>query len=167
MAYEIIQTAQECGDTSIAGPGGKYDMARILAAMPVSPASVPADVFLSYSHKDGGAVEALYDELKRRRFTVWYDEGLIAGQPYRNELRRRIETAKAVVVLWTANSVTSEWVSEEAALAAKHNKLVCLREPGLDSSKVPLPFGARHMAELNDTPALLKALAALGANPGT
>ena len=94
MAYEIIETAQENGLTMIPGPGGMYDMSRILAAMPVSPETLPADVFLSYSHKDGAAIEALYDELTAKGYTVWYDEGLIAGQPFRNELRRRIDTAR-------------------------------------------------------------------------
>ena len=131
MAYEIIQTAQENGLTSIPGPGGMYDMSRILAAMPVSPDKQLTDVFLSYSHKDGDAVEALYDELKSKGFSVWYDEGLLAGQPYRNELRRRIDTAKAVAVLWTENSVGSKWVVAEATLAAQHKKLICLRGPKL------------------------------------
>jgi hypothetical protein len=34
-----------------------------------------------------------------RHISVWYDRALIAGQPYRDVLRQRIETVKAVVVL--------------------------------------------------------------------
>ncbi len=85
-------------------------------------------MFLSYSSKDGDAIESLFGELQGRRISVWYDAGLIAGQPYRDVLRQRIETAKAVVVLWTENSIGSKWVRAEASLAEQHGKLICLRD---------------------------------------
>ena len=64
----------------------------------------------------------LDSELDGKRFSVWYDRGLIAGQPYRDVLQKRIETVKAVVVLWTENSIGSKWVRAEADLADKHKK---------------------------------------------
>ena len=67
---------------------------------------------------------AFSDELEGKRISVWYDQGLIAGQPYRDVLRQRIETVKAVVVLWTENAIGSKWVTAEAALADRENKLI-------------------------------------------
>ncbi len=107
-----------------------------------------AEVFLSYSSKDGEAAKALFSELKRKRISVWYDAGLAAGQAFRDELRRRIEAAKAVVVLWTENSIGSKWVCSEASLADSHGKLVCLRDPELDPNRAPPPFAEVHMAKL-------------------
>ena len=124
-----------------------------------------AEVFLSYSSKDGEAAKALFSELKRKRISVWYDAGLAAGQAFRDELRRRIEAAKAVVVLWTENSIGSKWVCSEASLADSHGKLVCLHDPKLDPNCAPLPFAEVHMTKLGDMPNLLKALALKGAKP--
>jgi hypothetical protein len=166
MPYEIIQTAQRSGLPSIAGPDGIYAMDRILAAMPVPSNLRQADVFLSYSSKDGAQIQSLADELEGKHITVWYDRGLIAGQPYRDVLRQRIETVKAVVVLWTENSVSSKWVMAEANLADQHNKLICLRDPKLEPTRIPMPFAANeHIAEFGKIPELLGALALKGAKP--
>ena len=165
MAYEIIQTAQRCGDATVLGPGGRYDTRKILAAMPVSP-HAQADVFLSYSSKDGAQIEKLAAELRGKHISVWYDAGLIAGQPFREVLRERIERVKAVVVLWTENSIGSKWVRWEADLADRHDKLICLRDPGLDPKRIPPPFAANHhIVEAGKLDALRDALALKGAKP--
>jgi hypothetical protein len=96
------------------GPDGIYAMDRVLAAMPVRSDLRQADIFLSYSSKDGAQIQSLAEQLEGKPISVWYDQGLIAGQPYRDVLRQRIETVKAVVVFWTENSITSKWVIAEA-----------------------------------------------------
>ena len=105
-------------------------------------------------------------ELEGKRISVWYDRGLIAGQPYRDVLRQRIETVKAVVVFWTENSISSKWVMAEADLANQRNKLICLRDPKLESRHIPLPFNSNnHIVEFGKLPELLEALALMGAKP--
>jgi hypothetical protein len=166
MPYEIILTAQRSGLPSIAGPDGIYAMDRISAAMPVRSDLRQADVFLSYSSKDGAQIQNLADQLEGKPISVWYDQGLIAGQPYRDVLRQRIETVKAVVVFWTENSITSKWVKAEADLADQRNKLICLRDPTLDPTRIPMPFAANeHIVEFGKMPELLEALALMGAKP--
>jgi signal recognition particle receptor subunit beta len=165
MPYAIIRTAQRSNLPSIAGPDGIYAMDRILAAMPVRSDLRQADVFLSYSSKDGAQIQSLADELEGRHISIWYDRGLIGGQPYRDVLRHRIEAVKAVVVLWTENSIRSRWVRAEADLADRHNKLICLRDPTLDPAGIPMPFGANHqIVEFGKMPALVEALTLKGAN---
>jgi hypothetical protein len=167
MPYEIIQTAQRSDLPSIAGPDGIYAMDRILAAMPVPRNLRQADVFLSYSSKDGDQIQSLADKLEGKHISIWYDRGLIAGQPYRDVLRQRIDTVKAVVVLWTKSSVSSKWVVAEANLADQHNKLICLRDPKLEPTRIPLPFAANeHIVEFGKLPELLEALALKDAKPG-
>jgi hypothetical protein len=166
ISYEIIQTAQRSGLPSIVGPDGIYAMDRILAAMPVSPNLRQADVFLSYSSKDGAQIQSLADELEGKHISVWYDQGLIGGQPYRDVLRQRIESVRAVVVFWTENSIPSKWVKAEADLADQANKLICLRDPKLKPKRIPMPFAANeHIVEFGKMPELLEALALKGANP--
>jgi hypothetical protein len=166
MPYRIVQTAQRSGDATIIGPGGRYAMRAILAAMPVSPHAQQADVFLSYSSKDGAQIEKLAAELRSKHISVWYDAGLIAGQAFREVLRERIESVKAVVVLWTENSIGSKWVRWEADLADQHGKLICLHDPGLDPKRIPPPFAANHrIEEAGKLDALMEALALNGAKP--
>jgi GTPase SAR1 family protein len=166
MPYEIIQTAHRSGLPSIAGPDGIYEMDRVLAAMPVRSDLRQADVFLSYSINDGALIQSLADELEGRHIPVWYDRGLMAGLPWRDALRQRIETVKVVVVLWTENALRSKWVIAEAQLADQQNKLICLRDPKLDPKRVPMPFGANHqIVEFGKMPELLEVLALTGVKP--
>ncbi|MGO9171385.1 MAG: toll/interleukin-1 receptor domain-containing protein [Rhodomicrobium sp.] len=122
-------------------------------------------MFLSYSSKDGAQIEDLAAKLEEQRVSVWYDAGLIAGQPYRDMLQQRIATTKAVVVLWTENSIRSKWVRAEAELADSHDKLICLRDPKLDAKRIPMPFAEAHMIEPGELPELMEALALKGAKP--
>jgi hypothetical protein len=134
--------------------------------MPVRSDLRHADVFLSYSNKDGAQIQDIADELEGRQLSVWYDQGLIAGQPYREVLRQRIENVKAVVVLWTENSIRSKWVKAEADLADRQNKLICLRDPALEATRIPMPFAANeHIVEFGKLPELLEALVLKGAKP--
>ena len=143
MSYGSIFGAYKRKRVTIDGPDGKeYVLQRVLAAAPVRPELRQADVFLSYSSKDGTQIEKLDSELTGKHYSVWFDRGLIAGQPYRDVLQARIETVKAVVVLWTENSIGSRWVLAEADLADNYNKLICLRDPKLDAKRIPLPFAS-------------------------
>jgi hypothetical protein len=38
-----------------------------------------ADIFLSYSRRDGDLMHRLRDDVRRHGFTVWTDEGLVPG----------------------------------------------------------------------------------------
>ncbi len=167
MSYGSILGAQRRKRVTIDGPDGKeYALDRVLAAAPVRPELQSADVFLSYSSKDGAKIKKLDGELTKKRFSVWFDRGLIAGQPYRDVLQKRIETVKAVVVLWTENSVGSKWVRAEADLADKHGKLICLRDPRLRPEQIPMPYAANdHIIPVGDMPGLIAALDLKGAKP--
>jgi hypothetical protein len=167
MPYKIIQTAQKRKLPFIPGPDNDiYAMDRVLAAMPVPPDLRQTDVFLSYSSKDGEQIQSLADELEGKHISVWYDQGLIGGQPYRDVLRQRIETVKAVVVFWTESSITSKWVKAEADLADQRNKLICLRDSKLEPTRIPMPFAANEqIVEFGKMPGLLEALA-LGVRHG-
>jgi len=167
MSYGSILGAQKRKRVTIDGPDGReYVLDRVLAAMPVRPDLQQADAFLSYSSKDGAHIEKLDSELHGKHFSVWWDRGLIAGQPYRDVLQKRIETVKAVVVLWTENSIGSKWVRAEADLADKHGKLICLRDPKLDPGRIPMPFSSNdHIIPVGDMPGLIAALSLKGVKP--
>jgi hypothetical protein len=167
MDYGAIAGAQKLGIEVVVGSDAKpYSVKKILAVLPVQAALRQADVFLSYAREDRSLIESLADQIGNANISVWFDSELVGGQPFRSVLKERIETTKAVVVLWTDTSINKEWVIAEASLAAQAKKLICLRHPDLESKRIPLPFSANeHIIKLGDMPGLIAALGLKGAKP--
>lgn len=104
-----------------------------------------ADVFISYASGDRERAHKMASALEARGWTVWWDRKLIVGQSYDQVIEQELEIAKSVVVLWSKNAVVSEWVKNEAAVAAERGILV----PALiDDVKLPLEFRRRQTADL-------------------
>ncbi len=77
-----------------------------------------ADIFISYASDDRARVKPLAEALGRKGWSVWWDRKIIAGQAFDQAIERELETARCVVVLWSAHSTASEWVKNEAAVAS-------------------------------------------------
>lgn len=103
-----------------------------------------ADLFISYSRKDLAAVKALTGFLQRQGWLVWLDQELAAGTSFDRVIEQALRDARAVVVVWSRNSVESDWVRAEAAFAQENSKLFPVR---LDD--VPLPLRFIHVHTLN------------------
>lgn len=104
-----------------------------------------ADIFISYANEDRERAGRLANALESCGWSVWWDRKIIAGQAFDEAIERQLETAKCVVVLWSQNSIASEWVKNEAALAAERGVLV----PALiERVKLPLEFRRKQTADL-------------------
>jgi hypothetical protein len=104
-----------------------------------------ADVFLSYASEDRDRARSLAGALETRGWSVWWDRKIVVGQTFDQIIEHELDTAKSVVVLWSRHSITSEWVKNEAAVAAERGMLV----PALiDEVKPPLPFRFKQTADL-------------------
>lgn len=104
-----------------------------------------ADIFLSYSRKDRAVAAALAEILPRFGWTLYWDRQLLAGEVYDEVLEREIDAARCVVVLWSAHSIASQWVRNEADEGASRNVMVSVR---IDDVKVPLAFRRIQAADL-------------------
>ena len=127
-----------------------------------------ADVFISYSKSDRSRVEALAHRLEESGHSVWWDSSLLAGQNFRDAIKRELEAARAVVVLWTTSSVKSEWVISEAQRALVMAKLVPVRDSTLSVDHIPQPFDIRHTItddKFVDLRAAITALPSVGNAP--
>ncbi len=103
------------------------------------------DVFISYASEDRDRARKLASALEARGWSVWWDRKIIAGQAFDQVIEHELETAKCVVVLWSKDSISSEWVKNEAAVAAERGVLV----PALiDNVKLPLEFRRKQTADL-------------------
>jgi hypothetical protein len=104
-----------------------------------------ADVFISYAREDYEQARLVAQALTACGWSVWWDRRILAGQTFDQVIERELEAAKSVVVLWSTSSVTSEWVKNEAAVAAERGVLVPVF---IDEVKLPLEFRRRQTANL-------------------
>lgn len=73
-----------------------------------------ADIFLSYSTRDTERVRPLVEALERMGWTVWWDRKVPPGKTWRRMIEEALDASKCVLVIWSANSIESRWVIEEA-----------------------------------------------------
>ena len=98
-------------------------------------------VFLSYAREDVDAARALADHIAGSGHDVWWDRHLHGGSRFVAEIDKALKDAEAVVVLWTAASVESAWVQDEAAEGRDSGRLV---PASLGAVKPPLGFRQFH-----------------------
>jgi adenylate cyclase len=104
-----------------------------------------SDVFISYARSTEADARKIADALRALGYRIWRDDELPAHRSYAEVIEERLTTAKAVVVVWSAEAVKSEWVRSEANRAREDRKLVQLT---LDSAKLPMPFDQIQCADL-------------------
>ncbi|HLY78240.1 MAG TPA: TIR domain-containing protein, partial [Caulobacteraceae bacterium] len=104
-----------------------------------------SEVFVSYAHSTQGDAEAITAALRVLGYDVWRDDLLPPHRDYADVIEERLRAAKAVVVLWSADAVKSQWVRAEAEVARLAGTLVQL---SLDGAMPPLPFNQIHCENL-------------------
>lgn len=73
-----------------------------------------ADIFLSYNSRDRARARLLAEALTACGWTVWWDHEVPAGHSWRDLIAEQLDAMRCMVVLWSAQSVDSDWVCEEA-----------------------------------------------------
>lgn len=105
------------------------------------------DIFLSYAHADQARIELLAEALKDAGFSLWWDDQLRSGSEFADEIETEIDEAQHVLVAWSANSVKSRWVRDEANEGAAQGKLVSI---SLDGAEPPIGFRQFHATDMAD-----------------
>jgi adenylate cyclase len=103
------------------------------------------DIFISYARSTEREARAIGEALRGMGYGVWRDDELPAHRAYADVIAERLELAKAVVVVWSAEAAKSEWVRSEAEKARAGRKLVQL---SLDGAALPMPFDQIQCADL-------------------
>src|SRR5262245_10145603 len=104
-----------------------------------------SDIFLSYAREDRAAAERVANALAQRGYSVWWDTDIPAGPSYTQVIETALTSAKCVLVLWSAASVASGWVQDEAREGQERGVLVAAR---LADVKPPLGFRGHQLADL-------------------
>ena len=105
-----------------------------------------ADVFLSYARGNAADAKRLAAWLQSCGFSLWFDENLPAHRSFSEVIEEQLETARAVVVLWSREAVASQWVRSEANRGREKGRLVQVR---LDDARLPMPFDQIQCADLS------------------
>lgn len=105
-----------------------------------------AKVFLSYAREDSARVKPLAQALEAAGHSVWWDRHIAGGDQFANAIEQALDSADAVVVVWTEASCRSSWVRDEAAAGRDSNRLVPVC---LDGCVPPLGFRQYQAIDLS------------------
>ena len=94
-------------------------------------------VFVSYARADEDWAQAVITALEQAGIPAWWDGLIPGGKTFSAQIAEALDSARAVVVLWSKNSLESDWVKDEASVGREHRTLVPL---SIDGSSPPLGF---------------------------
>ena len=103
--------------------------------------------FLSYSLKDIGAARRVVRAIEARGWPISWERYDAPDAITTLALREALLASDCVVVLWSAHSVDSEAIREEASSARSRGILV---QASLDNAAVPMPFVLDKLTPLTD-----------------
>ena len=103
------------------------------------------NVFVSYSRTDRPRAEQLAHALEVEGLSVWWDTKVPLGKTVDRVIRKALDKASCIIVLWSAASVESAWVKDEARVGLHRGVLVPVR---IDDVPIPLGFGGSQTANL-------------------
>lgn len=103
-------------------------------------------LFVSYSRGDLERARPVIDLLETAGFDVWWDGRLEGGENFLQTTETALETAECVVVLWSATSVASHWVRDEAQRGRERGCLVPLT---IDGTMAPLGFRQFQLLDIS------------------
>ncbi len=103
-------------------------------------------LFLSYAREDEPYARRLANALGHSGYTIWWDALIEGGAAYSRSIADALDTADAVIVLWSARSVESDWVRDEAGQGRERRRLVPL---SIDGSKPPLGFRQYQVIDIS------------------
>lgn len=102
-------------------------------------------IFLSYAHADKTRAQRLAAALEEAGYTVWWDALIEGGSRFASSIDEALDAADAIIVLWSKNSIESDWVRDEATQARDRNRLVPV---SLDNCRPPMGFRQYQMIDM-------------------
>ncbi len=105
-----------------------------------------SDIFISYASEDRGRAKQLAEVLTQQDWSVWWDRKIPPGKTWAEVIEQQLDAARCIIVLWSRDSVASEWVKTEAREGKARGILIPIL---IEEAKIPLEF--RHIQAANLT----------------
>ncbi len=106
-------------------------------------------IFVSYKSTDKSSNGPLVELLERQGWTVWWDRKIPPGKTFDQVIEEAITAADCLVVVWSKDSVASDWVKTEASEGVRRGILVPVL---IDDVAPPLEFRRIQAAKLAGLP---------------
>ncbi len=103
-------------------------------------------VFISYARSTEPQAHRIADALRTSGYEVWRDDEIPANRAYSEVIEERLTSAKAVVVVWSAEAAKSHWVRAEADKAREAGTLI---QVTADGTLPPMPFNQIQCSDLS------------------
>ncbi|MGH6875979.1 MAG: TIR domain-containing protein [Rhizomicrobium sp.] len=100
---------------------------------------------MSYARSTAEPARLVAEGLEALGYEVWRDIELPAHRGYAEVIEERLASARAVVVIWSADAARSQWVQSEANRGRADGKLVQI---AIDGARLPMPFDQIQYADL-------------------
>ncbi len=105
-----------------------------------------SDIFISYSRIDKSVAETIAGAFQTKRWSVWWDPHIPAGQTFDDAIDQALRDARCVVVLWSKYSICSHWVITEVTEGFNRNTLVPVFTEEVE--ELPIVFRRVQAADL-------------------
>ena len=102
-------------------------------------------IFLSYARDDEVFARTLARALESAGHEVWWDRRIDSGEEFAAEIEAALERADVVLVAWSAHSVKSAWVRDEASAGRDDGRLLPV---SIDGWRPPMGFRQYQTLEL-------------------
>jgi hypothetical protein len=103
---------------------------------------------VSYARADRERLRPLVERLHKEGVTVWWDDDIAPGAPFRRVIEEHLDHAASVIVAWSIASVDRDFVRAETDRAYERGVLVpILLDKGL---RIPPPFSELQSVDLSD-----------------
>jgi len=124
----------------------------VLRLMDIDPSlircrAIPKNIFISYAYKDVERVRPIANELEKMGWGVFWDHKIPPGIKWPGYLKEKLDKSHCVLVVWSRDSINSNWVHAEVDEAQKRNILIPVL---LDAVEPPFGFSHIHTADLSD-----------------
>ena len=106
-----------------------------------------SDIFLSYKSEDREKAQKIAQAIEKMGYKVWWDRVIPPGRTFDDVIEEELNAANCIVVLWSEESVKSEWVKTEASEGNKRKILVPVK---IEDVTPPLAFRRIQAAKLTD-----------------
>jgi hypothetical protein len=103
------------------------------------------EIFFSYAREDAPRVEVIARCLENHGWSVFWDRRIPSGKQWHEVLSSALARADWVIVAWSAASLKSGFVRDEAQVGLERNRLLPVL---LDDVRPPLGFGQVQAANL-------------------
>ena len=79
-------------------------------------------IFVSYAHKDSALVFPILEELDRRGYRVWYDDGIVPGSEWPENIAQHLDGCSLTLAFISPNSIASANCRREVTFALSKRK---------------------------------------------